>query len=310
MTANQSRYGFAPENTARRAYDRRDQVRAEEGMQSGEQPVVYVYGDRVCRKDSKQRQLYKAYGTAAGFDRRDGELRKKRYKIVIESIINLIDSIDERRNRDIESAKRSAIMRKKLIEHRRGLLLALFMLAFLGLFAAIAYHAFFGISTIYAENTVNYSADTVIAASGVEQGDKLYSFRADTVENSITFACPYIRSVQVERTVPNRVNLALESDKAAYFVNVYGEDIALSAGLRVLGAYDPEVNGLLTELYLPEISYSVDGRVISFVEEKQDRFVREILAFIGESKLNGRINAVDLRDAYNVVIICDENYLL
>ncbi len=271
--------------------------------------VMYVYGDRVCRKVSKQRQLYEEYGAAAGFNGQ-GTVRKKRYKIVLENIINLLESIEERRKQDVESAKHSAVMRKKLIEHRRGFLLALFMIAFVVGAMLLGYNLFFGISSIYAENTVNYNGDAVIAASGVTEGDRLYSFRADEVEDRITFVCPYIRSVTVERTVPNRVSFTLESDQAAYCVNIYGETLVLSEGLRVLGHYDPAVNGTLTELFLPEVKYSVEGRVIVFADERQERFVREVLSCISASGLKDRIGAADLRDAYDVELECDGLYLM
>ncbi len=321
MTANETRAGagvkdrYSPRMNgstvggSRREESRTGSIPRREEDGAAVSAVMYIYGDRVCRKESKQRQLYKEYGAAAGFDGQ-GVVRKKRYKIVLENIINLFESIEERRKQDVESAKHSAVMRKKFIEHRRGVLLALFMVTFLAVFAILGYNLFFGISSIYAENTVNYNGDSIIAASGVAEGDKLYSFRADAVEERITFVCPYIRSVTVERTVPNRVSFALESDQAAYCVNVYGEKLVLSEGLRVLGHYDPAVNSGLTELFLPEIKYSVDGRVITFVDERQERFVREILSCISASGLKGRIGAADLRDAYAVELHCDGIYLL
>jgi len=307
MTANEAQFGYRADQSPHRS-----DTRPHTATRDERPPVVYVYGDRVCRKEAKQKQLYQQYGTAQGFSGGGAGVRtrRKRYKLVLENIINLFDSIEERRNRDVEAAKRSAVMHKKLIEHKRGLLLALFMCAFLTLFAVLVYNLFFGISSIYAENTMDYNGDTVIAASGVELGDKLYSFRASEAEKRITLACPYIRSVSVERTVPNRVSFALESDTAAYCVNIYGEKLVLSKGLRVLGAYDPVKNSGLTELYLPEVSYSVEGRVITFVNEKQDRFVREILACVDNCALVSRIGAVDLRDSYEVKLHCDGMYLL
>lgn len=329
MTVNQSRYGYNTNNRYS-ARMRADDITARAPKNPSvpydeEPPVLYIY-DRVCRKESKQRQLYKAYGMAAGVPRKGRQsggnvqygrsrggttaVRKQRYKIVIENIINLFDSIDERRRRDVETAKRNAIMKKKLLEHRRGFFLALFMVVFLTAFALLVYNLFFGIRSIYAEDTINYTSEEVIAASGIDIGDKLYSFRADDIENRITFVCPYIKSVDVSRSVPDRVSLALESDTGVYYVNVYGEKLILSAGLRVLGLYDADRDIGLTELYLPEISYSVEGRVITFAEEKNDRFVRSILSAVSESGLAGRIRMADLRDIYNISMYCDDIYLL
>lgn len=312
MTANQTQFGYGAEKeysahvdySATRTFSR-EEIRGEKP------PVMYIYGDRVCRKEAKQKQLYKQYGAAAGFAEYDpSATRKKRYKIVIDSIINLFDSIEERWKQDVEAAKTTAIKRKKLLEHKRGIILALFTVGLLSAFAVLGYHFFFGISNIYAENTVNYNGEEIIAASGVDLGDKLYSFRADVAEEKITFVCPYVRSVEVERTIPNQVSFALESDQAAYCVNIYGEMLVLSEGLRVLGRYNAGVNGVLPELCLPEVSYSVEGRAIRFADEKNERFVREILSCIRESGMADRIDLADLRDAYAVELQCDGLYLL
>ncbi len=304
-----------------RANVRNAGVRAEAGIRE-ETPVVYIYGDRICRKSAKQRQLYKTYGTAAGFSpekeaaerRTRGTAvpprRKTRRKIAIDSIINLFDSIEQRGKDAIEAAKQNAIMRKKFIEHRRGFLLALFVIASLAAFVALVYNLFFGIRTIYAENTVHYTEAEIIAASGVESGDGLYSFRADRTEQRITFYCPYIRSVDVTRTIPNRIGFAVESDTAVYFADVYGEKLVLSEGLRVLGTYDPAAHGGLTELYLPEIRSSVAGRVITFADARAERHVRDTLGLLRESGLWGRINMADLRDSYDVTMHCDGLYVL
>ena len=329
MTAEQAKYGHGPTVGSQSGYGtqsgygsqsgygtqsekkQRESYRAEENMRREGSPALYVYGDRICRKEAKQRQLYKEYGTAAGIPNGGGEgARGSRYKIVLENIINLFETIEERWKQDVETAKHSAVAKKRFIEHRRGILIALFMISFLTAFVMLGYHLFFGINSIYAENTVNYTEASVIAASGVDMGDKLFSFSAEDAAERITFACPYIRSVEVERTVPNRVSFALESDQAAYCVNVYGEMLVLSEGLRVLGPYDPAVNGILMELCLPEINYSVEGRVLSFVNEKQDRFVREVLSCIASSGVKDRIAFADLRNPYQIELYYEGLYLL
>jgi len=199
-------------------------------------------------------------------------VRKQRYKIVIENIINLFDSIEERRNKDVEAAKRNAIMKKKLLEHRRGFFIALFMTAFLTLFMLLIYNLFFSVRAVNIENASVYTSEEITAASGIDIGDKLYSFRSADVKNRITFVCPYIKNVEISRGVPDKVNIALESDTGAYVVNIYGDKLVLSEGLRILGKYSVDSSDVaLKELRVPEIDYSVAGRVVRFVNEKNDR---------------------------------------
>ncbi len=320
-------YGGAASGAGDRGAPRRETARpthAEGAAAAQDTAPVYIYGDRVCRKASKQRQLYKKYGQAAYFTpgqrasggaggqaRRGGEhQRKSRRKIALETIINLFDSIDQRGREAVEAAKRNAIMRKKFLEHRRGFFLALLMIGIFAAFVLLVYNLFFGIRTIYAENTVHHTEAEIIAASGVTEGDKLYSFRADETERQITFYCPYIRSVDVTRTVPNRIGFDVESDSAAYRVNVYGEELVLSENLRVLDTYDPETDAALPVLCLPALQYAVKGRVILFADEKLERSVRDSLAVLRESGMTDRIGLVDLRDSRDIVMYCDGLYLL
>ncbi len=316
--------GKAERGQSRPSQRAQSQARAAKASPVREEPVMYVY-DRICRKESKQRELYRAYGTAGGRRTSRGSssvryasprnggtkaARKGRYKIVIESIINLFDSIDERRNKDVEAAKRNAIMKKKLLEHRRGFFLALFMIGFFAVIALLIYNLFFGIRTIEANGTEQYTPEEIVSSSGIELGDKLYSFRASEVEGQIPFLCPYIRSVDLTRTIPDRVNLAIEADSAAYYANIYGENVVLSAGLRVLGPYDAAAGVELMEVRLPEIEYSVAGRVLGFVNSKNDRYIRSVLSIIEKSSLAGRIDMVDLTNEYDIVLHCDGIYLM
>ncbi len=320
MTAQQ-RYG--PRADAgyadRAAYERIARERAAREREAAER-VMYVYGDRICGKTSKQRQLYKTYGKAAGFSpesqqssrstRRGAAPRRSRRKIVMENIINLFESVEQRGREAVAAAKKNAVMQKRLTEHRRGFFLSLFMAAVFVAFVLLVYNLFFGIRTIYAENTKNYTEAEIIAASGVVEGDKLYSFRADETERRITFHCPYIRSVDVTRTIPNRIGFDVTSDFPQYWVNVYGTNLVLTEGLRVLGEYDPAKHPGVVRLYLPEIRYSVTGRTLVFADERDERYVRTALNTLCDSELSDRVVLFDLRDSQNLTMYCNNIYLL
>ena len=159
MNAEQVRRGYGAPSRPMNGDAQYEVGRSEEPVrQSGS--ALYVYGDRICKKAAKQRQIYKEYGTAAGIPDGKGENgHGKRYKIVIENIINLFESVEERWKQDVEEAKHSAVAKKKFVEHKRGLMIALSMIAFLTAFVLLSYHLFFGITTVYAENTVNYTGD-------------------------------------------------------------------------------------------------------------------------------------------------------
>jgi len=317
----------------------------------GQQKVLYIY-DRVTTKGSKEREMQYRFGdgyqrkyiprdprpkqnpprrnayaeetyrrqsaprAAAFTETREfysgGAAVKKRKKLVLNDIINLFESIDERWSRELDLAKKQATLQKKFVEHRRGLFLAIVTLAILTLFILGVYKLFFVVRSIDTDGSSNYTVAEIAEASGIEIGDNLYSFRTDRAESSITLFCPYLKNVEVSREIPTKVFITVEDDEARYYAEVFGETLAVSPGLKVLGKIDPaeaKAKGL-TLLKLPVVDKAVAGRVLTFAQSKDERYVRELLNYVSDSALALRIGMIDLRDNYDIIMHCDNMYRL
>lgn len=239
-------------------------------------------------------------------------------KLMIEQIVNMFETIDSRRKRDEDAAKRQAIARKKFTENRHALFTAGILLLVTVLSVLFVYFAFFVISDVDVEGSELYTAGEVVDAAGFAVGDNLYSFHAGRAEELILFHCPQLKSAQISRTVPNSVDIVLTDDTAVYYAEIYGETALLSAGLRVLGYTDAETaaalaeTGSLMKVVLPAVRNSVAGRVLTFAEERSLRYVKNVLAAAQNSSLyaEGRIGTIDVSDEHNVTVTCDKMYLL
>lgn len=354
----------------------------ENQTRKNQQDVLYVY-DRICKKESKTRQILQEYGpnvieapdaqpnmrTERPFGKAFAESQRKRaeeylrdnperlrtasktawsedepegttytdaagneyiyrpgavsggeavkqqpLQFIREQFVNMLETIDSRRKRDEDAAKRQAIAHKKFTENRHALITAFLMLLVTVLFIGFVYLAFFVIADVEVEGSEIYTADEVVEAAGFAVGDNLYSFHAGQAEELILFHCPQIKAAQISRTVPNAVDIALTDDTAVYYADIYGDLAVLSSGLRVLGFTDEataEADGL-TKLVLPAVKESVAGRVVSFTEERDLRYVRSVLAAAEASSLytEGRIDKIDVSDEHNVKVICDGMYIL
>lgn len=354
----------------------------ENQKQQPQQDILYVY-DRICKKDSKTRQILQEYGpnmidapnaqpnmrTERPFGKAFAESQRKRaedylrdnperlrtasknawsaeepegttytdaagneyiyrpgpvnggeavrqqpLQFIREQFVTMLETIDSRRKRDEDAARRQAIAHKKFTENRHALITAFLMLLVTVLFIGFIYFAFFVIADVEVEGSELYAADEVVEAAGFAVGDNLYSFHAGQAEELILFHCPQIRSAQISRTVPNAVDITLTDDTAVYYADIYGDLAVLSSGLRVLGFTDEETAEAdgLTKLVLPAVKESVAGRVVSFAEERNLRYVRSVLADAESSSLftEGRIDRIDVSDEHNVKVICDGMYIL
>lgn len=299
----ETRY-FSPASSAGKA-----DLKQASRMQNGNRNADKAYNGRQAFRsmpDDGQTRMFSTPKEASGTG---GAAVKHRRKIP-EGLLNFFETIEERWQRDVDTAKKQALLHKKLQEHRRGLMLALVILLIFGICCTAMYELLFVVRTVEATGSSIYTSSEVIAASGLDRDVNLYDFRTREITDRITFHCPYIRTAEVTRQLPSTVSMVLEDDEARYCANIFGEIVALSPGLRVLGKLTAEEAGELILLRLPGITEAVAGRTLVFADARHERYVRQVLEEVNTSALNGRISYMDLRDERDLYLHCDGMYEL
>ena len=236
----------------------------------------------------------------------------------------LFETLEEKGEEDVTAAKKAAIALRKIKEYRHIIVTVLLLLLVTAFAAFAVYKLFFVIKDVSVTGNELYDEEEILAASAIRTGDNLYSFRASGAESRITFLCPYVKSAEVSRTVPDKVSIAVTEDEAVFRVNVWGDTVLLSAGLRVLEVRGGEEtketpegqpDGLpagLIELILPAVDKSVAGRVLSFSEERSERYIRTVLSAVLASDLckEGMLDQIDLTDEYKITMKACGKYSL
>lgn len=203
--------------------------------------------------------------------------------------------------------------RRKALNHVRTISAALLIMSIFALAAfAIVYKTMYVISDFTVEGTSRYTAEEIIKASSVSGGDNLYSFSSRIAEENVTFHCPYVRTLDVNRSAPSKVSFTVVEDEPRFYADFYGETRALSASLRVLGTVDPSeaAESGLIRLRLPSVDSAMAGRILVFENERNSASMREVLGLVLASDLKCRITTVDLRSMPELKMICDDRYLL
>lgn len=217
----------------------------------------------------------------------------------------------QRGNRKMREVRREAGERRRKVKRRRALLLTVAFIVIFALIAGVVYKLMFVVKNINVTGSEVYSTEEICDAGGLSQGVNLYSFRASSFASSVTLKCPYISRVTLEREIPDTVNISATEESAVYYADIYGEYKLLSESLRVLGTVaEDEISDELIMLKLPSVSYAVAGRQISFAVERRRSDVTKLLTDVAQSELCDRISMIDLRDKYEVTMVCDGLRLL
>ena len=304
------------ENAAARSMDDRpfgvdfaeQQRRRARAHRSAEKTVRTDGGAYNYRPSSVPHGSGRAYAAAAAVN------EPRPLKLMMDKIVNMFESIEERAGNDERIAKQRAIMSKKWSDNKHVIGTALLLVALTAVIVLTVYKLFFVVKNIDVYGSEIYSPEQIAEASGISIGDNLYSFKAANAESDITFRCPQIKSVSVSRSIPISVNIDAVDDEAAYVANIWGDYVKLSAGLKVLGTVNAEeiAESGLTEIVMPAVKYSVAGRALEFADARDDRVVRGILGEVeaSEAGKNGMINYIDISDEYNITMKANGIYSL
>lgn len=238
--------------------------------------------------------------------------KQKPLRLILDGIINLFESIEERGRADERIAKQRALAKKRLYEYKNKIITSVVIIAAAAAFIFTAYRIVFVVRDVSVSPADTdavgssvcdlYSDSEIIEASGITYGETLYSFSSDEAGNSITFYCPGIRAATVKRQIPDKVKITVEADTPVYCAKVWGDYLTLSAGLRVIENLGGEKPAGLVELTLPPVKKSVAGRVLEFESQKDERFIRDALTELGASDFTAEnlLDSIDLSDRYSI----------
>lgn len=212
------------------------------------------------------------------------------------------------REEAIEKARRARRFRKL----RDAVISFVLIIAVFGVMCVFVYRLLFVISNISAEGNETYSSENIVAASGVGEGDHLYSFRSSVVGSIIKHRCPQIVDVDVTRRAPSTITFNVTEEKCMYYADFYGEYRAVSESLRVLFSLSAEEaeNSELIYLKLPAVQSAVAGERAEFATLKNDSYIYDVVSAVADSELSERVGMIDLRSKYDIKLACDGKYLL
>lgn len=208
----------------------------------------------------------------------------------------------------MERARRARRMRKM----RDALISFVLILAVFAAMCFAVYRLLFVVSDIRGEGSSAYSSEDIVRASGVMEGDHLYSFRSSVVSSLITHRLPQIKDVDVERRVPSTIVLNVTEEPCRYYADFYGEYRAISSSLRIMFSLSSEEaeRRELVLLKLPAVQKAVAGERAEFATLKNDSYVYDIVEAVASSDLGERIGIIDLRSKYDIKLVCDNKYLM
>ena len=162
---------------------------------------------------------------------------------------------------------------------------------------------FFRVSTIEVTGNHLYSAEEIIAASGIESGDNLFFINRISTGSRIISKLPYVEKATIKRSLPNRLVIEVTESSALAYVAAEDGLWAIDRGCKLLSRIDSASVGNLIRIEgLTPIAPAV-GETISPGESETPKvtYLSEILHHISSLDMVGDVTVIDMSDVSNPV---------
>jgi len=187
------------------------------------------------------------------------------------------------------------------------------LLIMLALVAAIVLGVaiFFQVNDVQVQGNRIYSAEQVIEASGLENGDNLLMVNRASVVGNVQAQLPYVQKVSVGRILPDTVVIRVQESEIAGIVEAdVGSKWYVNAEGRILGSSLDGFQGQIIELTGFTVTAPVAGQqaVASVEMEENMEAALQVLTEMEGSGLIEQVTGINAEKNYDIHLYCGEQY--
>lgn len=187
-------------------------------------------------------------------------------------------------------------------KRRRGGLYAPIAVLIICVALIFAMSVFFRVSHIEVVGNELYTAQEIMDAAGIEDGDNLFFINRFSAVSRIYSRLPYIESATITRQLPNKVTIEVtDSWSIAYVTLETGEYWAIDRNCKLLTALDAdEISDLICIEGLTTINPSVGEQLAPGAEdEPKVKYLAEILYQLRERGMQDDVTWVNIESVAN-----------
>lgn len=163
----------------------------------------------------------------------------------------------------------------------------------------IAILLFFNINKISVTGDMIYTAEEIITASEVENGDNLVFLSKKKVNDLIAKKLPYVGEVKIKRRLPAHLEIIIVKTDACFSVSQDGKYTILDCSGKVLEANLESNRENLINLNAGKMTYAVAGELAQFEDAKLFSRAQEIYNMAKKVELTD-LTAMNVTNLYNI----------
>lgn len=198
--------------------------------------------------------------------------------------------------------KKKMSRRRKMKKHIFSILLALVVMC-VGL--VLVFSLFFKINTITISGDKVYSDKTVTEKSGIETGENLFKVNEEKLSQKLSKDLPYIKSVTVERKLPDTVIIKIEASKEVAAITTEKGFVLLDETGKVLDKDASILKENVAVINNVKLKEYIEGEKVVLTDEKKTDALIKLFEAIKNADMQ-LLTEIDLKNINDIKIKYDD----
>lgn len=170
----------------------------------------------------------------------------------------------------------------------------------------------FRVEDIQVSGNEHYTADEIINAVEIEQGDNLFFFDRFAAVSRVFAKLPYVDEVSVTRNLPNKVIIEIVESKALAYIVLGNENWTIDKDCKILGkvAEGEEASLIPVEGFDPGTLFIGEYLTDADESDRATVYLKKILDNIQGRNMSSLITKIDFSNVNNVVVYYNNRFII
>lgn len=207
-------------------------------------------------------------------------------------------------------AERDEFLRKRAERKRklriRNLVIGYFafMITALCVLTVLTFTVFFPIKSLGAKGSKVYGSEQILAASGIEKGDNLFTVNPSKVLKNLKKNLPFVESIKIERKLPDTLNIIVTDADEYACIFSKGKYYTISSTGWVLEKGDAVPENIF-EIRGVEVNCKV-ASAVEYKNSEEKELLKRLLTAFEEKDIT--LNYIDITDKLDITIGAESRF--
>ncbi len=203
--------------------------------------------------------------------------------------------------------KKSRKKAKKRSRVRKGFVAFLLIFIVVATLITLSLTVFFKTEQLIVSGNLIHESNEILKECGIKTGDNMFLVSGATVEKNLKKEFPFIESVKLKRTLPDKIEIVITEATEYYCYPYAGQFFTANKENRVLASYSSAPVGLVL-MKVNGLKNVEIGKNIELTDETEKNYLTRLMTAL--DKYDIKVTSIDMTDMLAIKAVVEERIVV